>query len=282
MNNKLKAARREFELANNAFGSALLANHENRVPKVPRVCPVTGRHHENQCDEYFNLIYGDFTPKKFTALLKVYPGAEALAPLAQTASTALAALLSARLEDRAAKTAAKAARAERAAYKEAHGARPEEKGPNPHAPHNFDVLTVALAETRAEFVAAYVRNRVDAERAAFEAKRAAVAAKPNAAEWERRRYEAGFAELSCRQKATESAKFEFDSYVAKLATKIEARVSAVVSLTGSLWHGSVLTVEVDGGQQVWSTTCKRNARYGDHAANGHYTEYYQFPSVRVS
>jgi hypothetical protein len=282
MNNKLSIARDEFETASKAFYATLCDEHRDLVPKVPRVCPITGKHHTNPCDEYWALCGNtDFTAKKFAALLKVYPGASALQPLADVASAAHAALLVARAAEKTRKAAAKAEREAKAAYKEAHGARPPEKGPNKNASANYDALTVALAPARAEFIAAFVPAYVASAKAAFEAKKAkALAAK----EAYNQRYGRSlvFNEADVTKLANEAAKAEFDSYVAKLATKIEARVTRAVSLTGSLWTSSALTVDTDAGQQVWHTSCKLNARYGHNSANGHYTAYYQFPTVQVS
>lgn len=265
MNNKLSIARDEFETASKAFYLAL-CEHKDLVPKVPRVCPVSGIRHTNPCDEYFNLIYGDFTPKKFAALLKVYPGAAALQPRADVASAAHAALLVARAEDKALKSAAKAARDEKAAYRAQHGGRPLPV--NKNAAANWDFLNPALAAERAE----YLKRNIDF------AKRAA---DTEAAEAAKRGKRPTF--VFSETQVTESANASFDAYVAKLATKIVLPITSVVSLTGSLWSSSVLTVVLaDGSKQVWSTHCIWNARYGHNSANGHYTAYAQFPTLRVA
>jgi len=278
--NDINTVRRNAELANNAFIEALI-DHKDLVPQVDRVCPASGRQHRNPCDEYFDITYSSkFSPKKFTALLKVYPAASVLVPLASAAGRALAELLSACEAEKARKAAAKAARDAKASYKEAHGARPAVK-PNCNAAGNFDVLSVTLAETRAAFVAHCVPLAVEAALTRFEANRAKLLA---AREEYNRAYGAKqtFDRLKATQDATSAAKAEFDAYVAKLAVKIEARITATVSLTGSLWNGSLLTVDTDAGRQSYNTSLKRNARYGHNAANGHFTGYYQWPTVRVA
>jgi hypothetical protein len=281
MNNELNNARNEFEAACNTFSEALW-DHKALVPQVDVVCPQTGVAHRIPCDEYYALdTCTGFTAKKFAALLKVYPAASVLTPLADAAAAAHAVLIAARTAEKARKAAAKAEREAKASYKETHGARPPEKGPNKNAAANFDLLTIGLATARTEFIAAFVPAYVESEKAAFEARKAQLLA---AKEGYNQKYGRSltFNLGSVTQQANDAARAEFDGYVAKLATKIEARVTLVVSLTGSLWTSSALTVDTDAGQQVWHTSCKRNARYGHNSANGHYTAYYQFPTVQVS
>ena len=280
MNNDIYVIEAEIKDAEQTFGSALEA-FKDTVPQVDRVCPATGRHHRNPCDEFWACWWNDLTAPKWTALKKVAPQVGVLEEQAQAVLAARQALKDFKAAAKAAKAARAAARAEKAAYKAANGARPEEKGPNPYAAGNYDVLTVSLAPAKKEFLARVVPVYVAAAERAFEANKA----KQLASKFERARKAAAdlvFDRAAATAAAKQSAESEFAGYVAKLSTKIEARVTGAVSLTGSLWNASVLTVATDDGQQVWTTSCKLNARYGAYSANGHYTGYYQWPTHRVS
>jgi hypothetical protein len=245
------------EKAANKVADALL-NVRDLVPQVDRVCPQTGTRFRNECDEWFDVYYssGAVSARKWAAFVKVAPEAAAkVQHLVDAAVVAKAEYKTAQAAAKAAKTARLAEKAAKAEYKAKNGARPLEKS-NSNAASNYDLFHRALVGLRFDFIAAV---REAAAKAASDAGR-----------------------VYDDAAAYQAAEAEFDSYLAKLATKITARISSVVSLEGTLWNGSVLTVATDAGRQTWSTTCVRNARYGCFSANGRYTPYYQWPTVQVA
>lgn len=142
---------------------------------------------------------------------------------------------------------------------------------------NIQILTETLTEARASFIKHYVEQAF----IQWTEKKAEDVAKFTA------RNQTLLAQCASDRRwhprvAEESAALEFGAYVAKLASKIEAKIQSVVSLTGGLWNGSVLTVDTDAGRQSWDTSCKHNYRYGRNSRNGHCTHYYQFPTKRIA
>ena len=67
----LRIARRNLDRADSALSSALYRNEVRAiVPKVPRTCPVTGRLHTNEVDEWHAMTYGG-SAKQITAFRRV-------------------------------------------------------------------------------------------------------------------------------------------------------------------------------------------------------------------
>ena len=249
--------KREFQKAADRVTAALL-DVKGLLPHVDEVSPYTGETHHVVCREWTDVYYGDgaLNAKKWAAFVNVAPLVAAqVQPLVDAALTAKAEYKVARDADKVAKADRAAARAEISEYKAKHGARPLEL-PNCNAAANYDVLSAALGHVRSAFIDRVIELAVEA--AIKDGKAANVTA------------------------VRQSAEAEFDSYVAKLASKITDRIHSVENLEGSLWYGSVLTVETSAGRQIWNTGCKHNARYGYNSRNGRYTPYIQWPTKRVA
>ena len=268
---ELNTKKRNATIAAEAVTKALLTV-KAIVPQVERAAFGSNHTYLTECQEWTDVYYSDgaLNSKKWAAFVKVAPQAAAqVQPLVDAALAAKAEYKVARDAAKVAKALRAASRAELAAYKAANGARPVVK-PNSNAAANYDVLSAALVDVRALFVAGYIVHA----RAAFETYKAEEIARAKS-QWALS-YAQGL--TFNEQHAEAEGKAEFDGYVAKLSEKITARIQEVLGLTGSLWQGSTLTVATDAGTQVWNTHVKHNARYGHNSANGRCTLYLQWPT----
>ena len=246
----LRIARRALDLADRNLSNALYRDDVRAiVPKVPRTCPVTGRLHVNEVDEWHAMTYGG-SVKQIAAFRRRCQSAAALIATELDARlAALAAYETARKADKAAKDARRAAKAAKASEKALNPVRPL-ASVNPVAAVNYDILSAAFVSRRFDYVQRCVES-------AIRAAGGRICANVNVAA------------------VTDAAGADFDGYVAKLATKIDQRI-VTAKLEGSLWTNSVLTVLTEGGvSQVWHTHCIINVSVLGNAFN-------QWPTRRIS